>query len=293
MKLYFNKSLFRNPASELVLLAPFMDQFSSDVRLKEALTEDSHELTSIEECDYVVMPYKWSTNDPNNTRIINEAKDHGKKVLAFFIDDSDEDIEVDNTYIFRTSFYKSTQKEYERAMPCFKEDTFVGNYIEDPELRIGFCGQIGTPIRNQVIGLLPKSDIKCDFLIRKVAWPAIEPGKTLEQVQKEFYNNMNDNIFNLCLRGGGNFSYRLYETLMMGRIPVVVDTDLVLPYDSIINWDDYCVIIRDGDSISERVKEFYNNRDLNKTQRDNRKFWEEYLSPKGFVKNLEQMIKIN
>ena len=290
MKIYFDKTLFRNPASELVLLAPFMDQFSSDARLKEALSEDSHELTSIEQCDYVVMPYKWMKNDPMNSRVIQEAKKHDKKVLIFFIDDSDEEIDVDDAYVFRTSFYKSTQKDYERAMPCFKLDTFTGNYLEDPELSIGFCGQRGTPIRNQVIDLLNKSDLKCNFLIRTVAWPAIEPGKTLDQVQKEFYDNMNNNIFNLCLRGGGNFSYRLYETLMMGRIPVVVDTDQVFPYDDTINWDDYCVIIRDGDSLSERVKDFYENKDLNEVQRNNRKFWEEYLSPRGFVKNIEKMI---
>lgn len=61
----------------------------------------------------------------------------------------------------------------------------------------------------------------------------------------------------LCARGG-DFSYRLYETLSYGRIPVFVDTDCVLPYDSEIKWKDYCVWVdeKEVNRIGERSRSF-------------------------------------
>ena len=42
--------------------------------------------------------------------------------------------------------------------------------------------------------------------------------------------NLRDNCFNVCMRGAGNFSYRLYETMMMGRIPIIINSDQVFPF---------------------------------------------------------------
>lgn len=290
MKIYFNEKYFINPASELLILAPFVDEFKKDIRFEEIWNDDSNELTNIEDCDYVVMPYKWNKNNSNNSKVINEAIKHNKKVLIFHIDDSDEDINVDNSIVFRTSFYKSNQKEYEKAMPCFKIDTFKEEYIIDPKLSIGYCGQLITPIRKRIINELKNSNIKTDFILRTVAWPMIEPHKTKDGVMVEFYNNMENNIFNLCLRGGGNFSYRLYETLMMGRVPVIVNTDLVLPFDDIINWNEHVVMIEEGENIEDKIIQFYHNNDMNGIQKKNREFWEEYISPKGFIKNIGKII---
>lgn len=291
MKLYFNKDLVK-PTSELVLLCPLVKHlFEKEPRFKKVL--ESGEMyvsySSIEDCDYVVLPYKWDSGNPNNKKIFEEAEKYNKKVLIFFIDDSDEPIEVENSYVYRTSFYKSTKKTYEKSFPCFKEDSFEFNYIEKPELSVGFCGQIVTPLRKTVVEILSNSDVKCDFLIRNVAWPAIEYNKTKEQVIQEFYKNMNSNIFNLCIRGGGNFSYRLYETLMMGRIPVIVNTDISLPYEENIDWSNYAVIVNDVNNIVSDIKNFFLKKDLIETQKNNRIFWEEYLSPLGVIKNFEKL----
>ena len=51
--------------------------------------------------------------------------------------------------------------------------------------------------------------------------------------------------FILCCRGKGNWSIRFYETLCADRIPVLLDTDVVLPKEEVIHWD--TVIIKDSD----------------------------------------------
>ena len=292
IRLHFNKDLIK-PTSELVMIAPLiMDKFSNESRFKTIndIDEKYVEYSNIEDCDYVVLPYKWDKNNPHNSTIINDAKNHNKKVLIFHIDDSDEEINVDNSIVFRTSFYKSTQKEYERGFPCFKDDTFSGSILNNPKLSIGFCGQVITKLRKDTIHNLKKSDLETDFIIRTIAWPGIEWGKSKNQVIHEFYENMDKNVFNLCIRGGGNFSYRLYETMMMGRIPILIDSDIVLPYPDIIDWGKCCVFSKNDGDLIEKILTFYGENDLTEVQNDNRRIWEEYLSPIGVVKNLLKTI---
>ena len=60
-------------------------------------------------------------------------------------------------------------------------------------------------------------------------------------VRQEYLHNMIDSDYMLVIRGAGNASFRLFETLCSGRIPVLVDTDCVLPYEEQVDWKQYCV----------------------------------------------------
>ncbi len=73
-------------------------------------------------------------------------------------------------------------------------------------------------------------------------------------VRQEYVHSMMESDYILCARGAGNFSRRLYEALSCGRIPVFVDTDCVLPYQSEINWKEYFVC---GLRVGEKVAEFH------------------------------------
>ena len=112
----------------------------------------------------------------------------------------------------------------------------------------------------------------------------------MQQIRQEYVQNTVGSDYVLCARGGGNFSYRLYETLSCGRIPVFVDTDCVLPYQSEINWKEYCVWVDEKEVqwIGEKVAEFHarqSNRQFVELQRACRRLWESHLSPEGFFGN--------
>lgn len=51
--------------------------------------------------------------------------------------------------------------------------------------------------------------------------------KDRKTTTQEYYENIKQSTHILCIRGTGNFSVRYWETLMMGRIPIVIDTDLL------------------------------------------------------------------
>lgn len=204
-----------------------------------------------------------------------------KPIIIFFWHDSDEAVAVSDSIIFRTSFYKSTQQPNEFAMPAWSEDVIQTRYAGQLILRdkqempiIGFCGYAMTRssqlienikdigrylkdgiaktrqkqkkhryhvMRGNILQRLSKSQlIKSNFIIRNRFHGAINEQDQAKH-QQEYIENMITSDYMLCVRGAGNFSYRLYETLACGRIPVFINTDCVLPYDFIIDWKKYCV----------------------------------------------------
>jgi hypothetical protein len=111
-----------------------------------------------------------------------------------------------------------------------------------------------------------------------------------EQRRREFITNMAESDYVLCVRGFANFSFRFYETLAAGRIPVLVNTDCVLPYDRIIDWKKYVVWVemRDLPHIGEVVREFHNRLrpdEFANLQRECRRVFDEWVSMHGFFKN--------
>jgi len=112
----------------------------------------------------------------------------------------------------------------------------------------------------------------------------------LIESRKQYVANMLASNYILCARGVGNYTIRLYETLCLGRIPVFINTDCVLPFDRWIDWKQYCVWVEEKDlpHIADRILEFHERlspgqfQDL---QRECRRLWVEWLSPHGFFQN--------
>ena len=62
-----------------------------------------------------------------------------------------------------------------------------------------------------------------------------------EQEICEYKKHLKENTYIICARGSENYSFRLYETLNYGRIPVIVDTEMVLPKE--INWERLSIVV--------------------------------------------------
>lgn len=110
-------------------------------------------LTSLEECDFVILLADWLYYRQNKSaqdlalKLIEKSQQVGKKVVVFFMCDSDEDIPLENSIIFRTSLYKSKRKNNEFSVPVWHED-LISKYLKDnipirsksSKPVIGFCG---------------------------------------------------------------------------------------------------------------------------------------------------------
>jgi hypothetical protein len=113
--------------------------------------------------------------------------------------------------------------------------------------------------------------------------------------RRDFVENILESDFALCTRGWGNFSFRLYEALCLGRIPIFVDTDCVLPAEDVIDWRSLCVWVdeRDVAQLPTIVHDTYHslgNDEFKWRQRRCRTVWESYLSPHGFFRYLRDWL---
>ena len=250
--------------------------------------------------------------------------DAGKRSVVFHGADSTDPLPID-AVLFRTSLLRSQRRPDEYAMPAWSEDFLVGHLDGKLVLRsktarpvVGFCGNTmadrpQSTFRGRVHGLLAsgragskqrlagehprtralramKRDRRLDsnFILRDEFWAgAIRDSASLARARTEYVQNMLESEYALCARGIGNFSYRLYEALCMGRIPVFVDTDCVLPLEFDVDGRDHCVWVDadDIDRIGDRVLEFHESLDddeFRERQRACRQLWETRLSPAGF-----------
>jgi hypothetical protein len=153
---------------------------------------------------------------------------------------------------------------------------------------------IGNVFRSLALSKLSKSSlINNNFIIRNQSFfqNTISDSILQKKQKDEFVQNILDSDYIFCCRGSGNYSFRFYEALSSGRIPVFLDTDCILPYDFEIDWKKYCVWIDETELplIAEKIAEFHDNlspQEFVDLQYECRKIWQERISPEGFFENL-------
>ncbi len=141
---------------------------------------------------------------------------------------------------------------------------------------IGFCGwadyknlknRIGTVLKNSLIEASGIVGISREARIKGITYrmkalrhlsgsDSIEPhfiirssysghASTIKTdpvaTRREYVDNLLGCDYALSIKGDGNYSYRFYEALSLGRIPVLLDTQCVLPLEHIIDYDRFIV----------------------------------------------------
>lgn len=147
-------------------------------------------------------------------------------------------------------------------------------------------------VRFKLLEKLRISDkVSTDFIYRNKYRAGANTHEQKIKTTLEFYQNIERNLFTFCLRGSGNFSVRFYETLMMGRIPVLIDTDVRLPYHNTLNWNKHCVIASTQNYMDQLVSFFekHSNEDLIEIQKENRKLALEQLNRQNYFISITQL----
>ncbi|MCK7589893.1 glycosyltransferase family 47 protein [Subsaxibacter sp. CAU 1640] len=206
-----------------------------------------------------------------------------------------------------------------------RSSTITRTYTETPT--VGFCGQVNSSILNAIketfkvvyrnIGYalgfrmqLPQpiistsylryrflkslensSLVKTNFIYRKKHGGGIDFHRSASHIAKEFFENIVASDYVLCYRGAGNFSVRFYETLALGRIPVLINSECILPLSDSIDWKRHVVWVETNERhiIAQKVFEFHKTLDeqsFNQLQVDNRTLWREKMRLGGYFKAL-------
>ena len=260
---------------------------------------------SEEEADFILF------NMYGNIKPKHFAKNAGvysKKVIVIWITDKEDPIDDPQFIIFRTSLHRSRKKSNEYSFPWCTPYKWDHNYysIDNKSLEnvytdsvtIGFCGQVnsdtyGGKVRNQTLKELSKQkDISCSFIKRDIFIRSYSETQQEQYRGIDFIENLKSNVFSLAIRGGGNWSLRFFEIMAYGRIPVLLDTDCVLPFENLIDWNDVIIMSSNVNQLCSKMIEWHSKGSdfIFEKQNQCRRIWEEYLSLEGFGKNINNVI---
>lgn len=293
MKIYTDYKQIKFSSEQLILLG-CIDNVNDERRMSVYEEVKSYCMKHIDYvsspscCDVIVLPHKFrGVYDNIYLQMVHIAKHFDKPLLCFYNDDDDSQHNIDNCVrLYRTSINMSTKLSNEFALPPLC--TVERNESYTNELTIGFCGSVAQSIRRHYLNALIKSDITTNVIIRR-GFGA--PGIDKKVAIQDFFQNIQQNTFTFCCRGAGNFSYRFYEVMGMGRIPILIMTDNVIPF-----WEELksrklntgIVLVNDGDDIVRIVKEYYtsNKDNIIEIQKMNKYVFQTYFSGLGFIKRI-------
>lgn len=251
-----------------------------------------YDITDLEKCDFIIsckFPRGIDKYDLiQNT--ITSYKEYNKKVLIFLISDVNEPYDIpSNVYIFRTSLYKTKKMYNETLLPFMWEPIEKDVYplVKSDKPIVGFCGYLhkNPAYRKKLIDEMRRNTDKiiCNFIIHFKFWGG-KPNDT--KLKNDFENNVINSHFTICNRGAGNFSMRFYQVLSVGRIPVLVDFDQLLPFEDEINWDDIIVRGKTEKEVIDKLLLLWNTRDIVEIQKKCKQVYDDYLCEKKCLRLL-------
>ncbi len=248
------------------------------------------------------------------------AKQYSKKIIIFAEGDRLDAIDIPEAIIFRNSLYRSKKKSNEHVIPAFIYD-LGALYGNEPKAKgvkpvVSFAGwarehgraRLVHAIKNFLLrpaekkgiywrrkaidALLSDSGIETRFHIRDSFGGNVKTiqGDPREQ-RREFIESIKNSDFVLAPKGDGNFSLRMYEALALGRIPIIIDTDVCLPLEGHINYSSSLVRVAMSDvpRIGEIVKKWFNSKDeqaWHDAQTSARELYQLHLRPDIFLRTL-------
>ncbi|MBC7586738.1 MAG: exostosin family protein [Chitinophagaceae bacterium] len=153
-----------------------------------------------------------------------------------------------------------------------------------------------TYVRSKLLSVLEKSAlVETRFIKHKKYRGGVVTAEQKEASSRMFYENMRNTQYTLCYRGNGNFSIRLYETLGMGRIPIIVMSDNCLPFPEIIDWSIFPIIHENEyGQIAGLVSNFHQQLSTEQfvsLQKRSREIFENHVSYKGFMQTFVDKYK--
>lgn len=102
--------------------------------------------------------------------------------------------------------------------------------------------------------------VKANFKIRDFySGSSITAHGEMKDLQRELVDTVLSSDYALDVRGYANASVRLYEILSLGRIPVILNTERILPFSDYIDWSSFSLIVdfRDIHRLPRIISDFH------------------------------------
>lgn len=236
--------------------------------------------------DYAIVPVLFLLNDPEGKGINKFEKEQlkpfceslplwgQKKHLLFFGSTCSAEVDID-AIVFRTSCHKLSKDRAFYYEVDFR-DTEKVPPISQAKHRCAFLGCVNT------------------HYSRRTIRDAVGPGDFYEEtkdffmflsdgekhfMRRRWIDVLNKSQFILCPRGSGLNSFRFFEALAFGRIPVLFSDDAKLPMEDRIKYNEFVVRVPEQDikNTQDYVNQFIRSRDVSGASEMAYSVWRKYF----------------
>lgn len=242
-----------------------------------------------------------------------------KKLIIFFYRDPVVELPFTNPLVFRTSAYKSKMVQPTFGLPAFIEHKPYTQssqslpFTKKPIISFrGTMAPLQLPFGIQVRDQLNYFFLRADFHFRLYNWYArgyllrrravlscmrmkdyfdtdfvLNPSVHDPDYTNSYAKSLQQGHYFICAAGFGNYSYRLYEVMRAGRIPVLIESDQLLPAEQHINWKDLAIMVPEAEvnNTATIIKDFHsaiNPNDFEAMQVRIKNYYYEYFTKQGF-----------
>src|SRR3989344_6585483 len=259
----------------------------------------------------------------------------GKKTIAFIAGDYAYKLHIDGAIVFKASAFRHGLRSGEIVSVSFTDDPYHGKAFtphgKSERPIVSFCGfaEMTSPLtwgkyfltntaldvsaaitgkphltahkrgiyfRRKAMSLLEKDPrIETRFILRKTFFGQA-PKEETERHRQEDLENMSTADFALAPRGDGNYSRRFFRALSMGVVPILIDTDMVLPLEKILDYSRFIVRVPHTElhTLGERIVSLYNTlgeEEFKNMQRAAREAFLMYLRQDSFYGHAFSLLK--
>lgn len=146
-----------------------------------------------------------------------------------------------------------------------------------------FCSFVGSrthTIRQQLIERWSDDE---DFIFASQGWQESVPKKNLTIFKTLTIKSK----FTLCPRGYGKSSFRMYEAIQLGSVPVYVSDSHYLPWADDLDWSEFCVLIKPNQiNDLKNILLSYSEDKINNMVKRGQELYNDYFSLEGMCKQI-------
>jgi hypothetical protein len=256
---------------------------------------------NIIESNYTYLPIQWTSYNINNQygTYLTEIKNYilelnktfpNKKFFTVVQYDGGPLVELPNCTIFaccgtfKTPLTETT-KVVQLPLLCDPHENVTSKTIK--KYKGSFCGRETHHLRKKLFEIFGKNS-EYYFNINDSC------NLSKENIDN-FKNILNDSYFSFCPRGYGPSSYRLYESLQFGSVPVYISDDLWLPFKDEVDWEDFCVLVTpdEMDSLPQKLENILNSEKYNDMVLKGQYYYKSYFNWNKTIEQIQKFIEKN
>tara|TARA_B100000287_G_C20605030_1_gene769686 strand:- start:346 stop:1185 length:840 start_codon:yes stop_codon:yes gene_type:complete len=123
--------------------------------------------------------------------------------------------------------------------------------FKDREIEMSFVGSYSTHHTRKVVGDILSTMDSC---VAKDTgnWHFYKKGKELEDSANFYVETLGNSKVSICPRGTGPSTIRMWESMAMGSVPVLISDSLQLPMANKVDWSEHIISVPERESADLR-----------------------------------------